>query len=380
MKPRALVNFAVVTAVVTAAALVAVADRYWVSETTSVVKPFPGLLDHINDVAEIDVTGQAGKTTIKRTESGWVMVEKQNYPVQAEKAKATAIGFGEMEFTERKTTRPNKFARLGVEDPDGKGAKSRLVTLKDTSGKTMARLIVGEKREGLLGEKNGLYVRRPGEKQAWFAPADFDIPTDQAVWLKPQIIQINAKRIARITTIQPNGDKLVIYKETPQAAHFAFKDLPPGKELKGDAVADDMDTILTAIDLADVAPQSEVEFTKTVWHAEIETFDGLVIKVDLIDKKGKPWARFNASTEKAMIDRDSQPQEIRKDLRTPDEVVNEAAEINARLGKWAYEIEGVRAAKLEAPLQIFLQNETPSAGAGSMGGFGPGGLGGSGEP
>ena len=375
MKPRTLVSFAVVTAVVTAAALMTVANRYWISTATATVTPFPGLLDRINDVAEIDVKSKDGTTVIKNTPAGWVMASKNDYPVQAEMAKGAAIGFGEMEFTERKTARPDRYKRLSVEDVDGKDAKSRLVTLKDAKGQTMAELIVGRPRAGGMDGQGGLYVRRPGDVQSWFAPANFEIPTDPAVWLKPRIIHVNAKRVARITTIQPNGDKLVIYKDTPATKHFAFKDLPPDKTLKGEAVADDMDSILTTIDLGDVAPQSDMNFNDKVWHAEVETFDGLDVKVDLVDRGEKVWARFVAAAEKPLVDVASQPEAAKNFLHSADDVAKEVASINARVGTWAYELRGYQGEKLQANLAIFLENETPPQGMGSMGGFGPGGPG-----
>lgn len=224
-----------------------------------------------------------------------------------------------------------------------------------------------------MGGQGGLYVRRLGDVQAWFAPTNFEIPLNTSVWLEPRIIHVNAKRIARITTVQPGGEKMVIYKDGPVAPHFLFKDLPPDKKLKGEAVADDMDSILMAVDLADVAPQSEVNFTDKVWHAEVETFDGLDVKVDLVDRGEKIWGRFTAVAEKPLVDLASQSDTAKKFLRSADEVAKEAADINARVANWAYEFRGYQGEKLKANLAIFLENETPPEGMGSMGGFGPGG-------
>jgi len=377
MKAKSLVIFAGVTAVVTAFALAAVAKRYWISESAATERAFPGLIDRINDVAEIDVKAKGATTVIKRTDAGWVMSNKYDYPVQAEMAKGAAIGFGEMELTERKTTHPDRYSRLGVEDVDGENAKSRLVTLKDAKGTTLAELIVGRPREGRLGGQGGIYVRHVGDAQSWFAPANFEIPGNPMVWLEPRIIHANAKRIATVTTVQPNGDTLVLYKDAPTTAHFAFKDLPPGKKLKGEAVADDMSTVLTTIDLVDVAPQANVDFSQKPWHTDVKTFDGLDVKVDIVQQGEHPWAKLTASVEAPLADRNSQTPDVQKFLKTADEVTQEAADINNRTGKWAYELQGYQAEKLRSPLSIFLEAEQMGGpGGGDIGGPGMGGPGG----
>ncbi len=375
MKPKSLVIFAGVTAVVTAVALVTVANRYWISQSTATERAFPGLLDRINDVAEIDVKAKGTTTVIKRADPGWVMSGKYDYPVQTDMANRAAIGFGEMEFTERKTTHPDRYARLGVEDVDGENAKSRLVTLKDAKGTTLAELIVGRPREGRLGGQGGIYVRHVGDAQSWFAPANFEIPGNPMVWLEPRIIHVNAKRVAQVTTVQPNGDALVLYKDTPQTAHFAFKDLPPGKKLKGEAVADDMSTALTTIDLVDVAPQANIDFSQKVWHTDVKTFDGLDVKVDIVQQGEHPWAKLSASAGTPLTDRSSQPEDVQKFLKTAEQVSQEAADLNGRTGKWAYELQGYQAEKLRSPLSIFLEAEQMGQGPGDLGGPGGGGPG-----
>lgn len=374
MKPKTLVGFAAVTAVVTVAALTTVADRYWVSSAAVSERPFPGLLDHINDVTEIAIQSDTGTTIIERDGSGWVMKDKGGYPVQPEMARRAVIGIGELELTERKTTRPDRYERLGVGDLGGTDAKARLVTLKGAEGDAMAELIVGKRRDNRLSSGAGYYVREPGQEQAWFAPANFEIPTDPAIWLEPRIIHVNAKRVAQITTVQPDGETLVIAKESALSPHFDFKNLPPDKALKGEAVADDMATIITAIDLVDVAPESSVDYTGDVWHTDIKTFDGLDVKIDIVMRDQEPWARFSASAGDPLVDRPAQPDAVQNFLKTPEEVAAEADSINARTGGWAYHLQGHHGEKMKARLAIFLEDETALQGGGGadLGGFGSG--------
>ena len=380
MKPRVVAGFILVTVIVIVAALVTVADRYWIQRTVATEAPFPGLLDRINEVAMIEIQTDNGSTIIERADSGWKMTNKGGYPVQAEKARLTAIGFGELTFTEPKTAREDRYKRLGVSAPGTGDPKAKLVTLKNTDGEEMAQLIVGKRRDSRLSTQPGYYVRLPGEAQSWFAPAAFEIPDNAAFWLEPRIIHVNAKRIAQITTVQPDGDTLVIAKETPQSPHFEFKNLPPGKELKGEAVADDMDTIVTAIDLVDVQPESEVTFSENAWHTDIKTFDGLDIRFDIVMRGEEPWVRLSAKAGEPRVDRAAQPEFVQKFLKTDAEVAAEVEQINARTEGWAYLLQGHQGEKMKAPLEIFLEDETAlQSGAnddgGGFGGFMPGGMG-----
>ena len=372
MKPKIVAGFLVVTALVVAAALVTVADRYWIQTVAETVTPFPHLLDRINEVAEIDIQSQDGTSVVERTDAGWKMTDKGGYPVQTDKARLTAIGFGEMQFTERKTAMAERYQRLGVSDPGSKDPKAKLVTLKDAKGEEMAQLIVGKHRDSHLSSEPGYYVRLPGKEQAWFAPGNFDIPDNMAIWLKPRIIHVNAKRIAKITTVQPDGETLVLVKDTPQTPHFAFENLPPDKALKGEAVADDMNTILTAIDLVDVKPEAELDFSQNAWHTDVETFDGLDIKLDIIVHDKEPWARLSASATDPLVDRAGQPDDAKTFLKTSEEIAAEVNEINARTNGWAYQLRGEQGEKMKAPLAIFLEDETAlqRGNAGNLGGFG----------
>lgn len=375
MKPKSFLALLAVTAVITVAALITVADRYWIAPAQAHVQPFPGLMERINEVAEIEIQSDDGTTTIGRTESGWVMNSKGGYPVQAEKARSAVIGFAELELTERKTARADRYDRLGVGEPGGEDPKARLVTLKSGDGDALAELIVGKRRDNRLSSKPGYYVRRVGEEQSWFAPADFEIPTDPAYWLEGRVIHVNAKRVAEIKTVQPDGKTLVIAKETPASPHFEFPNLPPGKALKGEAVADDMDSIITAIDLVDVTPESNIDFSGQVWHTEVKTFDGLDIELDIVMRDQQSWVRLTASAGEPRVDLEAQPEEVRAFLKTPEEIEAEVAQITERTKGWAYKLQGQHGEKMKAQLAIFLEDETQlqSGGDGGLGGFGPGG-------
>src|SRR5262249_58555797 len=114
---------------------------------------------------------------------------------------------------------------LEVEDP-GSG-KSTLVSVKDRSGGTIAQLIVGKRRYDRLGAGNdGVYVRRPGDAQAWLARGTLDPSGEASGWLDPRILDIPASRLAKVSLSQADGTKLVISRSAPEAK-FTVGDAPP---------------------------------------------------------------------------------------------------------------------------------------------------------
>jgi hypothetical protein len=353
MRPKAFIALTIVTALITVAAVAAVATRDWGSPTPAEVRPFPELLDKVNAVSEITIRQHDGAITLKRGEDGWRLVEKHDYPVLGDQVSKTVIGIGDLRLTEPKTRKPERHARLGVEDIAAEDAKSKLVALEDSEGKTLAEIIVGRPYAGVGQE--GVYVRLPDDDQAWLADAELDIPGAEVGWLQQRIIHVSPKRVARLTTVQPDGEQLVIYKDSPDDEHFMFKDLPEGTVLKGETVADETPSVLFAVDLLDVKPDSEIDFTGDVTRAAVKTFDGLVVEVETTRVEGATWARFSASSASP---HDLDPDVAAEaDFRSPDEVAAEADEINARVGGWAYQLNEWQADKLTVKLAAFLEGE-----------------------
>lgn len=355
MKPKTFVAFTAVTVVVMVAALAVVATRHWSAPTQTEIQPFPGLMDRLGEVAEITIERSDGTITLERVEDDWQMPEKNGYPVRGDRVRKLAIGLAEMKFTEPKTRKPERYPRLEVEDPEAEDAKSKLVTLKTADGDDLARLIVG--RETSVDGARGLYVRLPDRKQAWLAPADLEIGRTVEGWLEEEIMHVDPARIARLTTVQPDGERLVVYRDTPDDPHFKFQDLPEDAVLKGEAAGDDTKSALTAVTLLDVAPESAFDFSgEGVTRAEVATFDGLLVEVAMVEKEGDTWARFTASRA---------PGASASGGDGSDPLAAEIAEINARVGGWAYKLNTWTARALTAKLADFLEKETyPGPGQG----------------
>src|SRR5262249_61516565 len=119
-----------------------------------------------------------------------------------------------------------------VEDP-GKG-KSTLVTLKDKAGTPLAELIIGKRRYDRLGAGNdGIYVRKPGDTQAWLARGSLEFSDQLSSWLDRRIVDLPEKRIAKVTLTQPDGQTLVISRPSADAP-LTVEDAPADMKFKSE--------------------------------------------------------------------------------------------------------------------------------------------------
>ena len=68
-----------------------------------------------------------------------------------DKVRALVVALADMRLIEAKTSMPERYARLEVEDPEPEDAKSRLVRVESADGTVLAEVILGKRRHRLTG-------------------------------------------------------------------------------------------------------------------------------------------------------------------------------------------------------------------------------------
>lgn len=331
MKLKGLVGLLLATAVaVIVAVLVSTGGPH--AENPQIGKAvLPGVGPKLGEVARVTLVHGAEKTTLQRQGKSYVVAEKGDYPADAAKLHQTLLGLAELDYVEPKTSKPDLYPRLEVEDPGKTGAKSTLVTVSDGKGTLIGELIIGKRRIDELGGGNdGIYVRKPGNAQSWLARGTLDISGDTTSWLDRNVVDLPRDKVKEVVLIQPDGSKLDIAHDKP-GAPLALKDQPANTKLKSDTVLVEPTTALASLTLTDVKPAADLPFpAEGVSRAEFTSFDGLTLKLALFDKDGKSWLHIEASG--------TGPAE------------KQAADINARVGKWVYAIPDYKAKALRTKL------------------------------
>jgi len=335
MQKRSLILLAAATLVLVALAVAAIAtgDRT-VSRAAPGAAALPALAGNLGEVASVGLRRSGLELTFVRDGDGWLVAEKGNYPAAAGKVRQIVLGMADLALVEPKTQKADLYPRLEVDDP-GKG-KSMLVTLKDKSGVQLAELIIGKRRYDRLGAGNdGVYIRKPGDTQAWLARGSFEFSDQLSSWLDRRVLDLPEKRIAKVTLTQPDGARLVITRPTGDAK-FTVEEAPADAKFKSETATRQPATVLETLDLDDVKPAADMPTPeRDVFTASFVTFDGLTVDVRLFDRDNMQWIAVSATgTGSAEA---------------------EAKEIDGKVGRWVYAVPSYKATALKTKLSDLLE-------------------------
>lgn len=298
MKRDVLVKLAIGTAVAVALALWAGSTRGPVRETQGVGEPLvKGMASTLNDVSQLRVVEAGDKVavTLHREKNGWVVVEREGYSADVAKVRETLIKFAEANLVEAKTTNPERYAALGVEDVSKSDAKGMRI---DIDGKVAAKIVVGN----FSAQGNGTFVRRNDEPGSWLVKGNLVVDRQASNWLDKDLVDLASDRIMRVE-IRRGEQTFAVSKSSPEQVSFAIENLPKGREILSEYEANGIGSVLAGLKFDDVAksgtatPESGSEIL-----AVFQTFDGLIVEVAGFTANGKRYATLKASIDDARVD------------------------------------------------------------------------------
>ena len=289
MSKRILIGLAVAVAVLTLLAIVGQRrDDGAPSSQGGVLAP--GLDEALNDVERITLTKAAGEViaTLERRPESWVVVEKGGYRADVGKIRQGLVALGEARILEQKTSNPEFYSRLGVEDVADANATGIAIAFT-ASGRELPTLILGN-AEGTKFR----YARRAGEAQSYLIDRAPDLPRSAAQWVDADIIDVRGDRVREVTITHPDGEVVTIAKATSDAMNFDVANVPADRELLYPGVANVIGNALRELNLEDVQPAAASAEGETV-RVEFRTFDGLVVTILGTEQGEESWVTFEAS-------------------------------------------------------------------------------------
>lgn len=351
MSPRIFFSWLIVTIVTVVLATFVVLDRPTASFDPVDREPvFAALRANPDAATKVEVKSRFGSFTLERGDDGWTTPDRFGYRIDSNDVRRLIVSISDMRYIERKTSRPERFERLEVDDIDGINAESAYVKISDGSGSVLAESIIGRPSARFIdGSVSGTYIREPDTNNVWLVSGIANVQTRLVPWLDRTIVTVPANTVARVELTSAEGT-VALSRETADAEDFAVAEVPEGRIVDKRKVTS-ISRVLANVSLEDIQPRSELKLPGDAQTAAVTTFDGVRVSARLANIDKKNWAEFTATFIGDPTDQSDEAKAARASVE----------EINQRVGNWVYWLPSAAYENLTAKLETVLEPKKDEA-------------------
>jgi hypothetical protein len=251
----------------------------------------------LSDVAEITVRGTSGAVHLARTERGWVVRERADFPADVERIRDVLIKVAEARAVQAEPLPPSQRARLQLVEPKDKDAKDAgsVLELKDAKGAVLAHLLLGKKvfRQTEVpgppgaeqGQPSGRYLLAGTDTDTMVVVAEPFTAVDPKPqpWLMKELLR--AERVKTVTSIGSDRRTRWTLARDKDNTDWRFAGSSERPDLQK---ATDAAGAFGWMDVVDVVvdPQNTETGLSHATTIRAETFDGLTYTVRVGDRTG----------------------------------------------------------------------------------------------
>ncbi len=321
IKPQQFVVLALATLVTLVASVALYASSYrFASGKIDGTPVLPRIAQQEKQIAAIEIVQGDKKLTLQRAGEAWRVAEREGYPANPARIRELMTALTDLQLVEPRTAAKDKWKLLELEEPAGKDAKSRAVRVLDAKGQPLGDLVVGKARYHAFGPgKNGIYVRRPGEAQTWFAMGEIKGGPELKDWVAVTAFEIASDKILRVTVEHAGEAPIVVEKGDGKDSKFKLAKLPEGAKLKQGVQIDPMATGFASVELEDVRRLAQTPAGDKVSVLKLEIDGGPVVTFRVRKDGEANWLSLAAAGE-------------------GDAAKKQADAINARAAGWEFKI------------------------------------------
>lgn len=259
---------------------------------------FPGLLSKPEQISKIVLQDNKRTLTLQKHENKWQVAERNNYVILTEKVDELLYSLADLKIIEPKTTNPEFYKQLDVNDISDADAKTLLITVSDVYNDSIIKVYVGKRESVQLGEqfKEHLFVRNVGEEQAWLVQGTISLSNQFSDWVDQPLLGIlDSDQIKSVEIDRSNEQKLVITKNQLEQEDFELVNLRPKQGMVLDL--DAINTVpfeIAELEFKDV----QLENPQLDWShgiaATVETFNGIKLCMRLLKQGSEVIAKVDA--------------------------------------------------------------------------------------
>lgn len=326
MSPRIFFSWLVITVVTVILATLIVLDRPTASFNTVSREPvFKDLRSDPDSAVKIEIRSRFGEFTLTRSNGIWITPDRFNYKVEENDVRRLVAGLSDMRYIERKTSIPERFTRLEVEDINNDDSESAYVKITDSKGALLAESIIGRPSARFIdGSISGTYVREPATNNVWLVSGLANVQTRLVPWLERKIVSIPSNNIAKIN-LHNGKEKILLTRGTSKEEVFLLADMPKGRKLNTNKV-NSISRSFAEINFEDVVPRGKLVFPDKVRVAKVTTYDGVEVTLRMAKVDNKYWGRLSADYVSGSA----------KNIKLEKLALKKVTEINERVKDWTY--------------------------------------------
>ena len=251
----------------------------------------PGLKGNLSSLTRIEINTSTNSFSLLKDKEGWVLLDKNSYEVGFLVLSRMLKGLSVARLIEKKTSKPEFFALLNLEDVSEPESESILV-----SGYSPAyefSVLIGKRADS----RKGQFVRMPDENQAWLIDQELEIDSNMMSWLNMVILDVDSQAIVRIEQFDSEGELLFDVERGGEGSTLVLKNIPSGRTLDYPSVTDELARSMVNLSFTDVSPHDASRW-KSPSLMKFSLADGATVSVraEMID--GKRWLHLvNSDTQ-----------------------------------------------------------------------------------
>jgi hypothetical protein len=312
----------------------------------------PGLAEQVNDINWLRLIAAGGEViaTLRRENIAWVVVESSGYRADWNRVKTLLSSLSRAEVVEEKTSKPEYYARLGVEDVSSVDAAGVMVEFAVDSG--LPAVIIGNSAQG----RDGHYARLRDSAKSVLINTRIDVPGEAIEWLDRAIVDVADAEVVEYEIIHPDGESVKAKKASADDENFELQNVPEGREIKSEWSVNAPANALAALEFEAVAPATQLDWEDAA-RFRVLTADGLQLEVKMLalqpgeEEEGltEHWLRLDAG------DYGAAAGTVGDGAGESSAALARAQEVNGRVAGWAYRIPAYRYDSMARRMEDLLQ-------------------------
>ena len=292
-------------------------------------------------------------STLVRQGENWGVSERGGYGVDRERLGDLLKELAAARAVEQKTSKPEFFARLGLEDAGKEGSAAVLVEIWRDADAPAWRVLIGNAAEG----RGGRYLRLADSNDTWLvdrSPQAFAEPTD---WIDRRILNLEFDGVERVIRTLADGSGFEAARSARDQPSLRVASLPKGTKPRYDSVFDAAARAVLSAEAEDVRKADAALFSGPALAGNrIRFFDGLVLDIDAVKATDGNWMRVRASA-----DATAESATAGQAASPPTAPAVQASAINARIEGWALKVSDYIYGELAKPLTEYTEAEQAEA-------------------